>query len=263
MDKFEHNRESWNELTALHVNSDFYDVAGFKAGKTSLNEIELSEIGNLKGKKLLHLQCHFGMDTLSFARMGAEVTGIDISDESIKTATALSKELSIPASFKRSNVFEAGEIVQEKFDIVYTSYGALNWLDDLDKWAKLISSFLKPGGVFYMVEFHPYIYTLNDEMQIANSYFKTDAIETEVDESYTDNSITNNSKLKHVEWHHSLSEVLNSLISNGLQIEFMNEFPYSMYNCFDGMIEFGEGKWVFESIKDKVPYLFSIRALKA
>ncbi len=260
-DLFEYNRESWNELTLLHVKSNFYNLKSFKQGNTSLNHIELEEIGNVNGKSLLHLQCHFGMDTLSFARLGAEVTGIDISDKSIEVACKLSEELKIPAKFFRSNIYELDKLLTDKFDIIYTSYGAINWLNDLDKWAKIISRYLKPNGIFYMVEFHPFIYTLNDKLQIADHYFKTEQIESTVDESYTDNSVVSNKKLKHIEWHHSLSEVITSLINNGLQIEFFNEFPYQVYNCFKNMIELEDGKWVFEKYKDKIPYMFSIKAI--
>jgi len=262
MNKFEYNRESWNEKTALHVESDFYDVDGFKNGKSSLNQIELDEIGDLRGKKLLHLQCHFGMDTLSFAREGADVTGVDISDESIRVASELASDLSIPARFIRSNIYGIEEVLDEQFDIVYTSYGALNWLNDLDEWARLIRRYLKPGGVFYMVEFHPFIYTLDEDLQIAEPYFKRQAIETEVEESYTDNSQVSKKNLKHIEWHHSLSEVMNSLLKSGLQLELFNEFPYQVYNCFKNMSEIEKGKWVFDKYKDSIPYMYSIRAIK-
>ena len=262
MDKFEHNRESWNELTNLHAESSFYNLESFKKGKTSLNPIEIEELGDIKGKKLLHLQCHFGMDTLSLARAGAEVTGIDISDASIQKANELSNELDIPAKFIRSNIYEIEPILDDTFDIVYTSYGAINWLNDLDKWAKIINRYLKPNGIFYMVEFHPFIYTLNDDSEIADSYFKTKALETIVEKSYTDKSVVSNKSLKHIEWHHGLSEVINSLIANGLKIEFLNEFPYQVYNCFPNLTEIEKGKWVFEKYGDKIPYMYSIMANK-
>jgi len=262
MNSFEHNRESWNELTALHIDSIFYDIDSFKKGKTSLNHIEIDELGDIKGQKLLHLQCHFGMDTLSFARQGAEVVGVDISDTSIQKATELSNELKIPAKFVRSNIYDIESVINETFDIVYTSYGAINWLNDLDKWAKIISRFLKPNGIFYMVEFHPFIYTLNDNSEIFNSYFKSQALETVVEKSYTDKSEVSNKNLKHIEWHHSLSEVLNSLIKNGLKIEFLNEFPYQVYNCFPNLTEKGKGKWVSEKYGDKIPYMYSVKARK-
>lgn len=262
MDGFEHNRRSWNELTQLHLELAFYDVKGFRKGKSSLNDIELNELGDVSGKKLLHLQCHFGLDTLSWARLGAEVTGVDISDDSVRTATGLSKELSIPARFIRSNIYDIEKVLDEKFDIVFTSYGAINWLNDLDKWAGIISRFLKPEGIFYMVEFHPFIYTLDEKQEINTSYFKTSKIETIVGDSYTDNSEVSKSGLRHIEWHHSLAEVINSLISKGLKIELFNEFPYQVYNCFDNMKEIEKGKWVFEKYGNNIPYLYSIKARK-
>jgi len=262
MDSFEQNRRSWNELTPLHAASSFYDIDSFKEGKTSLNHIEIKEIGDIKGKKLLHLQCHFGMDTLSLARQGAEVVGIDISDTSVQKATELSNELNIPAKFIRLNIYDIESVLDEKFDIVFTSYGAINWLNDLDKWAKIINRYLKPNGMFYMVEFHPFIYTLNDNSEIVESYFKSKPLETVVENSYTDNSEVFNQNLKHVEWHHSLSEVLNSLISNGLSIEFLNEFPYQVHNCFPNLTEIETGKWVFEKYGTKIPYMYSIKAIK-
>jgi SAM-dependent methyltransferase len=262
MNSFEHNRESWNELTTLHADSDFYDIDSFKKGKTSLNNIEIEELGDLKGKKILHLQCHFGMDTLSLARLGAEVVGVDISDTSIQKATELSIELEIPAKFIRSNVYDIENVVNETFDIVYTSYGAINWLDDLDKWARIVHHYLKPNGIFYMVEFHPLRYMLNDKSEIYRSYFKSKPIETVVEKSYTDKSELLNKGLKHVEWHHSLSEVINSLISRGLKIEFLNEFPYQVYNCFPNLIENGKGNWVSEKYGDKIPLMYSIKATK-
>lgn len=262
MDPYEQNRQSWNNLTKPHAKSAFYDVEGFKKGKTSLNHIEMDELGDVKGKKLLHLQCHFGLDTLSLARMRAEVTGVDISDTSIQTATELSGELGIPARFIRANIFDLEKTLHETFDVVFTSYGAINWLDDLEKWAAIISRLLNPGGIFYMVEFHPFIYTLNEHSVIADSYFKSRPVVSNIEKSYTDNSEIPGQKLKHVEWHHSLSEVINSLTSNGLNIIFLNEFPYQVYNCFPGLTETESGKWVFEKYGDKIPYMYSVKAKK-
>ena len=262
MNHFEQNRQSWNSLTTLHAKSDFYNVERFKQGKTSLNPIEIEELGDVKGKNLLHLQCHFGLDTLSLARAGAKVTGIDISDTSIQIASDLANELNIPAQFMRSNVYDIKNVLDEPFDIVFTSYGAINWLDDLDQWAKLIYRYLKPDGFFYMVEFHPYIYTLNEKSEIANSYFKSEPLETVVDSSYTDKSEMPDKNLMHVEWHHSLSEVINSLISAGLTIEFLNEYPYQPYNCFPNLAEMEPGKWVSEEYGTKIPHVYSIKARK-
>lgn len=262
MNHFECNRESWNNLTNVHAESQFYNVEGFKNGCTSLNHIEMSELGDVKGKKLLHLQCHFGLDTLSLARLGADVVGVDISDTSIQKANELSRELGIPARFYRSNVFDVEQVLNETFDIVYVSYGAINWLDNLDAWAGIISRFLNPGGIFYMVEFHPFRNTFNNESEIFYNYFKSDAIETIIEKSYTDKSEITNKNLKHIEWNHSLSEVVNSIVSNGMQIMFLNEFPYQVYNCFPNLIEIEKGKWVSNKYGDTIPYLYSIKAKK-
>ena len=261
MNSFEYNRESWNKVTPLHTESSFYNVDGFKKGKTSLNHIEIEELGDVKGKKILHLQCHFGMDTLSLARKGAEVVGVDISDISIQKATELSNELKIPAKFIRSNVYDIENVLDETFDIIYTSYGAINWLNDLDKWAKLIRRYLKPNGTFYMIEFHPFMYSLNENSEIYHSYFQSQPIETAAENSYTDKSEVSTKNLKYVEWNHSLGEVVNSLITNGLHLEFLNEFPYQVYNCFPGLIEKEEGKWVSDTYGDKVPHMYSLKAI--
>ena len=140
------NRENWNNRVAGHLTSEFYQMDAFRAGENSLKEIELALLGNIEGKSILHLQCHFGQDTLSLARMGATVTGIDFSEKAIKEAQELAAELSIDATFICSDVYNTSEHLSEKFDIVYTTYGTIGWLPDLDKWAKVIAERLKPSG---------------------------------------------------------------------------------------------------------------------
>ncbi|HNU87071.1 MAG TPA: class I SAM-dependent methyltransferase, partial [Ferruginibacter sp.] len=152
---FEENKKSWNKRTGVHKDSAFYDLDGFKKGTSSLTKIELNELGDVKGKTLLHLQCHFGMDTMSWEREGAIVTGVDLSDEAIKLANEVKNELGLKAQFICSNVYDLKEHLDKKFDIVFTSYGTIGWLPDLDKWADTVSYFLKPGGTFYIVDFHP------------------------------------------------------------------------------------------------------------
>ena len=145
---FEANKASWNKRTTVHKDSTFYDLQNFKAGKTSLNKIELEELGDVKGKTLLHLQCHFGMDTMSWAREGAIATGVDLSDEAINLAKQINNEVGLNTTFICSNVYELKENLDEKFDIVFTSYGTIGWLPDLDKWAAIVAYYLKPGGTF-------------------------------------------------------------------------------------------------------------------
>jgi hypothetical protein len=153
-------------------------------------------------------------------------------------------------------------VLDDTFDLVFTSYGAINWLNDLDPWARIIARYLKPNGLFYMVEFHPYIYTLGETGSIENSYFKTEPLETVVEESYTDNSEVSRKALKHTEWHHSLSEVVNSLIASGLQLCYLNEFPFQVYNCFPNLREAEAGRWGSAKHGHKIPHMYSLKAVK-
>nr|HMQ81182.1 class I SAM-dependent methyltransferase [Ignavibacteria bacterium] len=140
MEKYiEVNRDLWNKKTPVHVTSEFYDVASFKKGKSSLNPAELEALGDVSGKSLLHLQCHFGMDTLSWARLGAKVTGVDLADKAIDAARELNAELGLDAEFICSDVFDLKNVLDKKYDIVFTSYGTIGWLPDLDKWADIVS----------------------------------------------------------------------------------------------------------------------------
>jgi 2-polyprenyl-3-methyl-5-hydroxy-6-metoxy-1,4-benzoquinol methylase len=155
---FETNRNTWNQKVSVHAKSDFYAMEAFRAGATSLKPYELKAMGNVEGKSLLHLQCHFGQDTLSWSRMGAKCTGVDLSDEGIKLAKSLNEELQLDATFLRCNVLETSRFIKEQFDIVFTSYGVIGWLPDLKPWGRMIYERLRPGGVFYMVEFHPILW---------------------------------------------------------------------------------------------------------
>jgi len=157
------NLDHWNELVSLHAQSKFYDLQSFKAGNSTLKPIEVEELGDVAGKSLLHLQCHFGLDTLSWARRGAQVTGADFSDQAIALAQSLSQELEIKANFVCSNLYDLPNVLSGEFDIVYTSYGVLCWLSDLGRWGKIIAHFLKPDGVFYIVEFHPFTHVFDNE----------------------------------------------------------------------------------------------------
>lgn len=258
---FEANKDGWNKRTTVHKDSAFYDVEGFKNGQSSLNKIELDELGDVKGKRLLHLQCHFGQDSLSWARAGAVVTGIDLSDEAIKTAQKLSKEINVPAAFVCCNVYDTLQYVSTPFDIVFTSYGVIGWLPDLDKWAKIISQSLKPGGIFFMVEFHPVVWMMDENFQHIKYYYHNE--EVIVDEqtgTYTDRNAP--IQYKEYSWNHSISEVLNALISNGLTITHFNEFNFSCYNCFNNMVQGQDGYWRIKGIENKIPMMYSVKAVK-
>lgn len=250
------NRAAWDKRTKIHLNSTFYDVKGFEAGKTSLCEIELSELPCVKNKTLLHLQCHFGLDTLSWARNGAVVTGVDLSPEAISQAKKMSAKLGIESKFICSDVYEYEQLRKgEEFDIVFTSYGAICWLPCLKKWARTVSSCLKPGGLFYMVEFHPIYNLIVDE-----PYFYEANPEASVEGTYTENDSDEKSEM--VTWSHPLGSVVNALINEGLVISQLNEFPFSPYDCFDGLEEKQADRYYKAHGGQNVPMVYSISAKK-
>ncbi|TXB66790.1 class I SAM-dependent methyltransferase [Vicingus serpentipes] len=261
MDYLKINKELWNKKTDIHVNSDFYDNENFIKGKSSLNSIELELLGDVKGKSILHLQCHFGQDTISLSRLRATTVGVDLSDKAIATAKELTKTTNTNAEFICCDVYDLPNHLNQKFDIVFTSYGTIGWLPDLDKWAKIVSQFLKPEGQFVFVEFHPFVWMYdNNFKEIKYSYFNVEPI-IEVEEgTYADKSA--NIKQTEVSWNHDLSEVINSLIKNGLTINSFNEYDYSPYNCFNETIEIEPNKYKIKHLADKIPMVYSIIATK-
>ncbi|RYD58138.1 MAG: class I SAM-dependent methyltransferase [Sphingobacteriales bacterium] len=255
------NRELWNEKTGHHLKSDFYDVAGFKEGVTSLQSIETALIGDVSGKKVLHLQCHFGQDTLSLARLGAEVTGIDLSDKAIQSASELASELNLKARFICSDVYAAPDVLDETFDMVFTTYGVLGWLPDMQRWADVVSRFLKPGGKLILVEFHPVMWMFDNDMtHIQYSYFNKEVIVDSEEGTYADRNAP--MKLTAVSWNHNLAEVMQALINAGLQIEQFAEYESSPYNCVANMVTVGEGQYQIKGLEGKIPLVYSVLATK-
>jgi SAM-dependent methyltransferase len=258
---FEVNRDTWNKKVAVHAISSFYDMKNFKKGKSSLNSFEIDALGNVNGKSLLHLQCHFGQDTLSWSRKGAICTGVDISDEAINLAQDLNKELNLNADFVCCNVLDTSDYISEKFDIVFTSYGTIGWLPDLAPWAKVISERLKPGGVFYIVEFHPIAWMFDYQVyppELKYGYQQKEAIYEEYEGTYADSS----SKIisKEYGWNHSLGEVISALCNAGLHIEYLKEHMQSPYNIFPNLEMNKEG--LYEIPNGLYPLLFEIKATK-
>lgn len=260
------NQYLWNELTEINVNSPLYDLAGFKSGKSTLKPVELAELGDVAGKSLLHLQCQFGLDTMSFARLGAIVSGVDYSERAIAMAKALSEELSIPARFVCSNIYDLTDKLSDQFDIIFTSYGVLCWLPDLAEWARIIAHHLKPGGIFYIVESHPFLHVFENErttphLRVRFSYFpSSEPTRWEPDGSYADR----NAKIVHpsFEWTHNLSEIINTLIASGLRIEFLHEFPYMVDDHFPFMDLGADGYWRLKGGNVTIPLMFSLKATK-
>jgi ubiquinone/menaquinone biosynthesis C-methylase UbiE len=255
------NKKLWDKKTEFHFDSDFYDVASFIEGKDSLNSIEIELLGDIKNKKVLHLQCHFGQDTISLARHGALATGVDFSEKAIQKAQELNEQLGTNAKFIQSDIYKLPEILDEKFDIVYTSYGVVGWLPDLKEWAKVINHFLNKNGKFVLVEFHPIVWMFSyDFKKIEFNYMDSNPIIEELEGTYTDRNAS--IKEKSVSWNHGLSNVIDSVIKSGLTITDFKEYNYSPYNCFENTIMIDERVYKIKGLEDKIPLIYSLTAKK-
>ncbi|RYE57036.1 MAG: class I SAM-dependent methyltransferase [Sphingobacteriales bacterium] len=256
------NKQSWNNRTASHLKSEFYDVKGFLDGISSLNSIELGLLGNVSGKSILHLQCHFGLDTISLARLGAKVTGVDLSDSAIEAAKELAVKAGVDVAFICCDVYDLPDHLAEEFDIVFTSYGVIGWLPDLGKWAKIISNFLKPGGTFVFAEFHPVVWMFdNNFKEVAYNYFKDEPIIEKESGTYADRQAE--LELTTITWNHSIAEVLTSLFENSIAVKHFYEFDYSPYNCFSNTVEFEPGKFRISHLKNYIPMVYALKANKS
>ncbi len=256
------NLRRWDEKARANWDSRYYDLDGFLKKKNSLLPVELREVGEVKGRDLLHMQCHFGMDSLSWARKGARVTGVDFSTEAISLAKDLSAKIDVPARFIRSNVYELDKVISEEFDIVYTSYGVLCWLPDLRKWGRLIAERLRPGGFFYTVEGHPFGDLIDenclDRFQAAYPYFSGPPMRFEDDHVIDEGHEFQNKE--RYEWFHPLSEIVDSLVSQGLRLEFLHEFPFCYFPMHPRMKRHGDGYWYLPDKEFNIPMLFSLKA---
>jgi SAM-dependent methyltransferase len=217
----EANRALWDEWAEIHFTSPFYDVESFKQGHSTLGPREVAGLGEVSGKTLLHLQCHFGLDTLSWARAGARVTGVDFSPKAIALARLLSAELKIPASFVESNVYDLPDVLHEQFDIVFASYGVLLWLSDLTSWGEIVYRYLKRGGTFFIVDAHPMIWIFDKEnpaeLHVKHSYFHSSSPLTFDSPNYA--APANGKTYVQYYWIHSVSDILNALTQARLKIQ--------------------------------------------
>ncbi len=256
------NKNSWNSRVETHLKSEFYDVEGFIKGGNSLKDIELNLLGDISGLKILHLQCHFGQDTISLARMGAKVTGIDLSDKSIAAARDLAEKCGEQVTFIQSDVYDLPNHLEGEFDIVFTSYGTITWLPDLDKWASVVNHFLKPGGKFVFAEFHPVLWMFDDDLNtVGYSYFNVKPIIEEQTGTYAqkDSSLS----FKYVCWNHSLAEVFTALQNIGILIQQFQEFDYSPYETVTHMEEYEKGKYRVKHFGNQMPLTYSLLGVKS
>jgi SAM-dependent methyltransferase len=231
------NRAWWDERVPIHVGSTFYDVEGFRAGGSSLRPFEVEEVGDVGGKRLVHLQCHFGLDTLSWARAGASVVGLDFSPPAVEAGTNLADEMGLDARFVCANLYDAVEALGgERFEIVYTGLGALNWLPDLPGWGSIVAELLEPGGMLYVAEFHPFTWVFADDtLDVEYAYFHNPEGESFDDGeqgSYADMTIPTRNNAT-VEWAHAISDVVTAVLGAGLRIELLSEHDYTLFPRFN------------------------------
>ena len=264
------NRDVWDAWTKIHVGSEFYDVESFKNGARPIRiaDYEREEVGRVEGKTLLHLQCHFGLDTLSWARLGATVTGLDFSQEAIAAARGLAAEVGIPATFVQSDVYRGPEALDEQFDIVYTSGGVLGWLPDIVGWARVAAGFIRPGGFLYITEIHPVALVWEDEgvepgeLRLRYPYWShADPIRMEVQGTYADRAAPTEGLVEYG-WDHSLGEIVTSLANEGLRIEFLHEFDFVRWPVVF-LAEGEDGRYRLPAgSKGELPLFFSLKASK-
>lgn len=265
-DEIAANRSLWDGWADLHVVSAFYDVEGFKAGADPLDSVVTEGVGDVAGKSLLHLQCHFGMDTLAWARRGAGVMGVDFSERAIAHARALADELALDARFVHANVYDALDALGgEQFDVVFTSYGAISWLPDLGRWAEVIAGSLAAGGTFFVADHHPFLWMFDDlteqrEVAFRYPYFGRDALRFDEKGSYAVPDA--DFEAVSYSWQHTFEEITSALVAAGLRITALREYPYIAFKWFAFMEQGDDGFWRMPEDLPQLPLMFSLKATR-
>ena len=261
------NRAWWDQAAPLHVESPLYDLEAFRAGENALRPFEPEELGDVEGLDLLHLQCHIGTDTLSWARLGARVTGYDLSPQSLAAARLLAAQLDIDATFVEGELYDAPRILDgNTFDVVYTGIGALNWLPDIQAWAKVVASLIKPGGRLYLVEFHPILNLTNTdaiELDASWHYFHRPEGMTFTDSYDYAGGTQTPEALTTMEWSHDLGSILTAVLDAGLIIDMFHEHGEISYERWSELERLGEAKrWKIPQGMPQLPLEFSLIARK-
>lgn len=256
------NRAWWDERVPLHVASPLYDVDGFRAGADRLRDFEVRLAGDVTGLRLAHLQCHFGQDSMSWARRGASVVGLDFSQPAVDAANGLATELGLDARFVRADVYDAVEALGgERFDLVYTGLGALNWLPDLERWADVVAALLAPGGRLLLAEFHPVMWMFEDDATVTYDYFSNEPFTWEEPGSYADLAATT-AHNRTIEFQHPLGEVLGQLLRVGLQITAFEEHDHTLFPALP-MLEHRDGAYRWPQGSPRVPMMYAVVARAA
>lgn len=262
--ELEVNRRLWDERVAHHVDSRFYDTAGFVAGTHDpLRPFEADELGPVDGLDLVHLQCHFGLDTLAWARRGARVTGLDFSGEAVAAARRVATEAGLEAEFVEADVYDAPAALGGRtFDVVYTGFGALIWLPDLAGWAEVVRALLRPGGRLYLAEFHPITHVFSwQERTLAHGYFDRGPHRWEDEGTYTDTE--DGARFEHtesVEWQHPLADVLAAVLGAGLVLDAFHEHDFTLYPRWPDLVAGPGGRYELPAGEPSLPLMFSLLA---
>ena len=261
---FDANRAMWDERVPLHVDSAFYDVQAFRANPDRIRPFEVEEVGDVRGKDLVHLQCHFGLDTLSWATHGARVVGLDFSAPATEAARAVAADVGIDAEFVTGNVYDAVEIVGGRtFDVVYTGIGALNWLPDVPRWAEVVAALLRPDGFLYLCEFHPitWIFGYGEGLVIERDYFDDRPFHDDEPGSYVDpGAVTVHNDA--YEWQHALGDVVSAIVAAGLTIELLHEHDHTLFARWPWLERSGLDDFRFPKDRPRLPLMYSVRARK-
>lgn len=265
--RLEENRRRWDELVPIHAASRFYDVPRFLEGACTLLPIERDELGDVRGRSLVHLQCHFGLDTLSLARRGARVTGVDFSPAAIAEARRLAERAGLDARFVESEVTRAPEaLAGATFDVVFTSWGVLGWLPDLDAWARAAAALLAPGGTLYLAEIHPVLFLYESrragELVRTYPYFRTaEPLVEETPGTYADRSAAVTHRRTH-SWIYELGQVVTALIDAGLRIDWLHEHDATCCDVVPSLTKGDDGLFRMPPGELSLPLSFSVRATR-
>lgn len=262
------NRANWDDRVPLHVASTEYGYRAFIDDPDHLSGVvafDAGLLGDVTGKKLLHLQCHIGKDTLSWARLGAEVTGVDFSEPALQAARRLSEESGVPGRFVLAEFYESPQVIEEEFDIVYTGVGAINWLPDIGRWAEVVAGFLRPGGTFYMREGHPVLWSMDwrddGRLVIRYPYFETEEpVPWDDETTYAGEGTVAHTRT--YEWNHGLGEIVSALLDAGLRITGFGEHRSLEWQGLPHM-ELRNGAWRLPAEQvDLVPLMYHLVAMR-
>lgn len=265
------NKANWDDRAPLHAASAGYETQALVDDPAHLSEVvrfDLPLLGDISGAKGVHLQCHIGTDTLSLARLGAQMTGLDFSPASIAQARLLAERAGARLAFVEADVYEAAEVLpRESFDLVYTSIGALNWLPSIDRWANAVASLLKPGGRLFIREGHPVLFSLNEDRQdalvIEHPYFEQETPQVwEDDSSYVETDARLTATITH-EWNHGMGEIISALLSHGMQITGLVEHDSIPWEALPGQMSCGkDGEWRLDRDRWRMPLSYTLQARK-